>query len=212
MGDTVMKLILASKSPRRRELLDMLGVCHDIFVPDTKEDCDRTVLTPQELVMGLACRKARAAAEQLGRCGHDLSDTVILAADTVVSLDGAILEKPTDTEDARRMLGALSARRHEVYTGIAVILGGALAVDVQMTAVRFRPLTDAMIDAYIATNDPMDKAGAYGIQSLGCLLVDGIDGDYFNVVGLPLVRVDELLYSAFGLTLSSFSEPYSQTI
>ena len=212
MGDTVMKLILASKSPRRHELLDMLGVRHDIFVPETKEDCDRTVLTPEELVMGLACRKARAAAEQLGRCGHDLSDTVILAADTVVSLDGAILEKPTDTEDARRMLGALSARRHEVYTGIAVILGGALAVDVQMTAVRFRPLTDAMIDAYIATNDPMDKAGAYGIQSLGCLLVDGIEGDYFNVVGLPLVRVDELLYSAFGLTLTSFSEPYSQTI
>lgn len=207
-----MKLILASKSPRRRELLDMLGVRHDIFVPDTQEDCDRTVLTPEELVMGLACRKARAAAEQLCSCGHDLSDTVILAADTVVSLDGTILEKPTDAEDARRMLKALSARRHEVYTGIAVVLDGQLAVDVQMTAVRFRPLTDAMIDAYIATNDPMDKAGAYGIQSLGCLLVDGIDGDYFNVVGLPLVRVDELLYSAFGITLSSFSEPYSQTL
>lgn len=207
-----MNLILASKSPRRRELLDQLGVAYDIFVPDTQEDCDRTVLTPDELVMGLACRKARAAAAQLDACGRDLSDTVILAADTVVSLDGTILEKPTDAADARRMLRALSARRHEVYTGISAVCRGQLAVDVQTTAVRFRPLTDAMIDAYVATNDPMDKAGAYGIQSGGCLLVDGIDGDYFNVVGLPLVRVDELLRSAFGITLSSFSHLYSQTL
>ena len=200
-----MKLILASKSPRRRELLGMQGIDIEIFVPDTKEDCDRTRLSPDELVMGLACRKARAAAEQLTDAGKLLSDAVILAADTVVALDGVILEKPKDEDDARRMLRALSGRRHEVFTGIAAIYGGQLAVDVQTTEVYFRALTDAMIDAYIATGDPMDKAGAYGIQSRGSLLVERINGDYFNVVGLPLVRVDELLSGAFGISLADLA-------
>jgi len=199
-----MKLILASKSPRRRELLSMLGLHIDIFVPDTEEDCDRTVLSPEELVMGLACRKARAAAEQLLLCGDVPDDTVILAADTVVALDDTILEKPVDEDDARRMLKLLSGRRHEVFTGIAAIHRGRLAVDVQTTGVRFRTLTAEMIDAYIATGEPMDKAGAYGIQSRGSLFVEGIDGDYFNVVGLPLVRVDEMLWGSFGISLREF--------
>lgn len=199
-----MKLILASKSPRRRELLSMLGLHIDIFVPDTEEDCDRTVLSPEELVMGLSCRKARAAAEQLLLCGDVPDDTVILAADTVVALDGTILEKPVDEDDAHRMLKLLSGRRHEVFTGIAAIHRGRLAVDVQTTGVRFRTLTAEMIDAYIATGEPMDKAGAYGIQSRGSLFVEGIDGDYFNVVGLPLVRVDEMLWGSFGISLREF--------
>ncbi len=199
-----MKLILASASPRRRELLGMLGLHIDIFVPDTEEDCDRSVLSPEELVMGLACRKARAAAEQLSLRGDDLHDAVILAADTVVALDGVILEKPTDEDDARRMLSMLSSRRHEVFTGIAAIYRGRLAVDVQTTGVSFRVLTKDMIDTYIASGEPMDKAGAYGIQSRGSLFVEGIDGDYFNVVGLPLVRVDEMLEGSFGMTLRDF--------
>ena len=200
-----MKLILASASPRRRELLEMLGVPHTVFVPDTEEVCDRTVLSPEELVMGLACRKARAAAEQLTAAGHDLSDTVILSADTVVALNGIILEKPTDEDDARRMLRALSGRRHEVFTGIAAIHRGRLAVDVQTTGVCFRALTADMIEHYIASGEPMDKAGAYGIQSRGSLFVDRIDGDYFNVVGLPLTRADELLLSTFGAGLHDFA-------
>ena len=200
-----MKLILASKSPRRRELLGIQGIDIEIFVPDTAEDCDRTLLSPDELVMGLACRKARAAAEQLTDMGRLPDDAVILAADTVVALDGVILEKPADEDDARRMLRALSGCRHEVFTGIAAIYGGTLAVDVQTTEVYFRSLSDAMIDAYIATGDPMDKAGAYGIQSRGSLLVERINGDYFNVVGLPLVRVDEMLSSAFGISLADFA-------
>jgi len=199
-----MKLILASQSPRRRELLSMLGLHIEIFVPDTEEDCDRTRFSPEELVMGLACRKARAAAEQLAQTGCDTDSTVILAADTVVSLDGTILEKPTDEDEARRMLRALSGRRHEVFTGIAAIHRGRLAVDGQTTGVCFRALTADMIERYIASGEPMDKAGAYGIQSRGSLFVDRIDGDYFNVVGLPLVRVDEMLQSAFGVGLSAF--------
>lgn len=200
-----MKLILASKSPRRRELLDMLGVSHTVFVPDTEEDCDRTQLSPDELVMGLACRKVRAAEEQLHAADRLPDDTVILAADTVVVLNGTILEKPADEEDARRMLRALSARRHQVFTGIAAVYRGMLAVDVQTTEVFFRTLTEDMIDRYIASGEPMDKAGAYGIQSRGSLFVDRIDGDYFNVVGLPIVRVDEMLSGAFGITLADFT-------
>lgn len=196
-----MKLILASQSPRRRELLSMLGLHIDIFVPDTEEDCDRSLLSPEELVMGLACRKARAAAQQLLQRGDSVDDAVILAADTVVALNGTILEKPVDEDDARRMLKSLSGRRHEVFTGIAAIHRGRLAVDVQTTGVRFRVLTADMIDTYIATGEPMDKAGAYGIQSRGSLFVEGIDGDYFNVVGLPLVRVDEMLEGSFGISL-----------
>lgn len=98
----------------------------------------------------------------------------------------------------------LSSRRHEVFTGIAAIYRGRLAVDVQTTGVSFRVLTNDMIDAYIASGEPMDKAGAYGIQSRGCLFVEGIDGDYFNVVGLPLVRVDEMFASSFGMALRDF--------
>ena len=196
-----MKLILASASPRRRELLGMLGLHIDIFVPDTEEVCDRSVLSPEELVMGLACRKARAAMEQLTRRGDCLDDAVILAADTVVAQGGTILEKPTDDDDARRMLSMLSARRHEVFTGIAAIHRGRLAVDVQTTGVYFRSLSRDMIEDYIASGEHKDKAGSYGIQSRGSLFVDRIDGDYFNVVGLPLVRVDEMLYSSFGMTL-----------
>jgi len=196
-----MKLILASQSPRRRELLSMLGLHIEIFVPDTEEDCDRTRFSPEELVMGLACRKARAAAEQLAQTGCDTDSTVILAADTVVSLDGTILEKPTDEDDAHRMLSMLSARRHEDFTGIAAIYRGRLAVDVQTTGVYFRSLSEEMIRSYIASGEPMDKAGSYGIQSRGSLFVDRIDGDYFNVVGLPLVRVDEMLEGSFGITL-----------
>ena len=115
--------------------------------------------------------------------------------------DGTILEKPIDEDDARRMLSMLSSRRHEVFTGIAAIHRGRLAVDVQTTGVYFRSLSEEMIRSYIASGEPMDKAGAYGIQSRGSLFVDRIDGDYFNVVGLPLVRVDEMLYSSFGMTL-----------
>ena len=198
-----MKLILASRSPRRRELLGMLGLDIEIFVPDAEEDCDRSSLTPDELVMGLACRKARAAAEQLEALGRASEDAVILAADTVVVLDGRILEKPADEDDARRMLRALSGRRHDVYTGIAAIHNRRLAVDVQNTGVYFRTLTEEMIDAYVASGDPMDKAGSYGVQSRGALFVERLEGDYFNVVGLPIVRTDEMLYSAFGIRLSA---------
>ena len=196
-----MKLILASNSPRRREILSALGLRVEVLSPDVDEDCDRAAFTPEELVMGLACRKVRAAGQQLKNAGYDREDCLVLSADTVVALDGQILEKPRDDDDARRMLCALSGRMHEVYTGIALLSGDRLAVDVQRTAVYFRTLTKEDIETYIATGEPRDKAGAYGIQRRGGLFVERIDGDYFNVVGLPVVRVDELARSAFGVSL-----------
>ena len=192
--------ILASASPRRRDILSHLGLSFTVCVADVDENIDEP--SPACLVEQLARRKAKAVLDTLDT--HE--PTVVIAADTVVlDPDGQVQGKPRDAEDARRMLRALSGRRHEVFTGIAAIYEGKLAVDVQTTEVYFRTLTDAMIDAYIATGDPMDKAGAYGIQSRGSLLVERICGDYFNVVGLPLVRVDEMLVSAFGISVSDFT-------
>ena len=197
-----MKLILASKSPRRREILSMLGLHPEFLTLETEEDFDRSSVTPEELVMGLACRKVRAAAAyRRERTGREDEPELILSADTVVSLDGAVLEKPIDEDDARRMLRALSGRKHEVFTGIAAVHGHDIAVDVQKTDVYFRPLSDEDIERYVASGEPMDKAGAYGAQKKGCLLIASIDGDFFNVVGLPVSRTDDMLKSAFGFGL-----------
>ncbi len=201
-----MKLILASKSPRRRELLSMLGAEYEILTPPVDEDCDRDAFTPDELVMGLACRKARATAEQLSRLGREGEDLLVLSADTVVAFGGHILEKPRDAEDAHDMLSMLSGNRHEVYTGVAMMYRHKLTVDVQRTAVYFRPLSEDDITAYIHTGEPMDKAGSYGIQGRGSLFVERIDGDYFNVVGFPIVRIDELMRDSYGFGIREISE------
>ena len=121
------------------------------------------------------------------------SDDVVVAADTVVAIDGVVLGKPRDKAHAAEMLSALSGREHTVYTGVAVKRGKTLLVEHEATHVRFRPLTEREIDLYIQTGEPMDKAGSYGIQGYGALLVEGIRGDYFNVVGLPICRLGRML-------------------
>ncbi len=194
-----MKLILASKSPRRREILSMLGLQITVLALDTDEYGDRRELTPEELVMGLSCRKVRAAWNSLTEAAQ--KDSVVLSADTVVVYDGEILEKPVDDDDARRMLSLLSGRKHAVYTGIAAICHGQLAIDVQCTAVTFRQLTQKEIDDYVASGEPMDKAGAYAVQGRGALFVERIDGDYFNVVGLPAARADDMFRHSYGFGL-----------
>ena len=181
----------------------MLGLHPEFVTLETEEEFDRASVSPDELVMGLACRKARAANEYRRKTlGDPEEKDLILAADTVVSLDGEILEKPRDEEDAYRMLSMLSGRKHEVYTGIAAIHGRKLTIDVQKTDVYFRPLSEKDIRTYIASGEPMDKAGAYGAQKRGCLLIAGIDGDFFNVVGLPVSRVDDMLRTAYGIALT----------
>ena len=174
-------LILASQSPRRREILQMLGYefqCRPAHADETTP----AGVGPGEAVELLAARKARAAAEDAA------ADAVVLGSDTVVVLDGRILGKPADEAQAAAMLRSLSGRTHRVYTGVALLRGGDARCFHQCTEVTFYPLTAAEIAAYVATGEPMDKAGAYGIQGKGSALVEGIRGDFFTVVGLPAGR------------------------
>lgn len=186
------KLVLASASPRRRELLARLGLPFTIQPSRIDESVYRH-LPPVVRVEALALAKAREVAASL-------SDALVLGADTMVVCAGQVLGKPASPSAATRMLAFLSGRTHFVYTGVAVVRApcGPEKVTHASTAVTFRNLTPEQISAYVATGEPLDKAGAYGIQGRGALLVAGIKGDYFNVVGLPLVQVEELL-ATFGV-------------
>ena len=188
------QLILASQSPRRQELLRRIGVTNfTVLATDCDESYDPR-WSPEELVSRLSARKAAAAARAAG------PDALVIAADTMVFLDDRRLGKPADEADAFGMLSALSGREHTVRTGVTVRRGEVVRTEVEATAVRFRGLTAEEIRRYIATGEPMDKAGAYGIQERGALLVEGIRGDYFNVMGLPVLRLARML-RAFGLDL-----------
>lgn len=189
------RFILASQSPRRRELLTQIGVKQfDILVPEADESYDPT-LTPQEIVSSI-CRKKAVAARALA--GDD--EAIIITADTMVFLDGLRLGKPRDEADAAAMLRALSGRTHEVCTGVSIVQGEKIITEAETTAVTFRFLTDAEIAAYIRSGDPMDKAGSYGIQGKPALFVKGIEGCYFNVMGLPLHLLGQML-RRFGVDL-----------
>ena len=182
-----MDIILASQSPRRRELLGQMGFKgFKVNAPDVDETVDGN-LHPAMVVEELSLRKARAAAEEAD------GDDLIIAADTVVALEGTVLGKPVDESDAFTMLSALSGNRHYVYTGVTVILGEQVITAHEMTTVTFRELEPEEIDRYIATGEPMDKAGSYGIQGLAALFIKGIEGDYFNVMGLPIYRLGRIL-------------------
>lgn len=184
-------LCLASRSPRRAELLRTLGVAFRVLDVEVDET-PRPGEAPADYVRRLACDKARA-----GRAAAAGVDAPVLAADTTVVVDRAILGKPEDADDARRMLARLAGRAHEVFTGVALVdARGELRCTVARTGVRFRALTAGEIAAYVASGEPLDKAGAYGIQGLGGALVAGIDGSYSNVVGLPLAETLALLDAA----------------
>ena len=181
-----MAMILASQSPRRRELLGQMGFSFTVR-PAKGEELPHPELTPAQLVEELARQKALEVSAEAE------ADDVVVAADTVVAIDGKVLGKPHDKVHAAQMLSAMSGREHTVYTGVAVKRGETLLVEHEATQVRFRPLTEREIDLYIQTGEPMDKAGSYGIQGYGALLVEGIRGDYFNVVGLPICRLGRML-------------------
>ena len=186
-----MHIILASQSPRRRELLERMGISQFDVIPAKGEERADPSLTPEQLVEALSRQKAAEVA-----AAHP--DALIIAADTVVAVDGAVLGKPRSREDAADMLKRLSGREHTVYSGLTVSWQGRSITQHEATTVRFRPLTQADITHYISTGEPMDKAGAYGIQGYGCTLVEGISGDYYNVVGLPVCRLSQIL-SGFGV-------------
>ncbi len=189
-----MRIILASQSPRRRELLERVGIKDFAVAAPNVDESVEPGLAPAEMVERLSLRKAGAAAEKAE------PEALIIAADTVVALDGAVLGKPGDEEEAFAMLSALSGREHHVYTGLTVWQGERRVTQHEETAVVFRTLGSEEIRGYIATGEPMDKAGAYGIQGVGALLVRGIQGDYCNVMGLPVFRLGRIL-TEFGVDL-----------
>ena len=173
-------LLLASKSPRRREILTNAGLKFEVRPPDVLEArCDGEA--PADYVRRLAQSKAEAVVR--GR------DDIALGADTVVIVDNIVLEKPAGAADAVRMLRLLAGRDHEVVTGICLASGSGLIVEVETTRVHFGPMTSDEIEGYVASGEPLDKAGAYAIQGLASKFIDRIEGDYFNVVGLPIARV-----------------------
>ncbi len=174
------KIILASASPRRRELLSLAGFDFDVVTAHVNEVLDPE-LEPQALVMSLAEQKARAVAKK-----H--KEQIVIGADTVVVLEGKVLGKPKDEADAAKMLKSLSGKAHEVFTGVSIIKNEKSHCFFERTKVKFCELDDEQIRTYVASGEPMDKAGAYGIQGKGCVLVEGIEGDYFNVVGFPVSR------------------------
>ena len=182
--------ILASGSPRRKELLELMGLEFKVIVSQADEDSVSKDLKPELYVQELALLKASATAKEVLRN----KNAVIISADTIVTLDGQILGKPKDEDDAFNMLSKLSGREHEVYTGYCVMRisdGKAVCGKVRTKVIR----------GYINSGEPMDKAGAYGIQGLGSLLIEKIDGDYFNVVGLPISALADTLEDEFDIKL-----------
>ena len=196
-------LVLASASPRRQQLISVFGLPVLVRPADVDERVPEGQ-PPAGVVETLSRRKAERALQELSaEIPPAPGETrIIIGCDTLVALDGEVMGKPGDEAEAREMLRRLSGRTHEVYSGVTCIRetdGKALTAH-RMTRVRFRPLSEARIARYVATGEPMDKAGAYGIQGVGALLVDGIEGCYFNVVGLPLSLLSDMLES-FGVQL-----------
>lgn len=192
-----MSLVLASQSPRRRELLHQIGIDDFKIIPSQKEEKKDPSLTPKDLVMHLSRQKAEEVA---GKCSRD---DIIIAADTVVSLKGQILGKPKNREDGARMLSLLSGNKHEVFSGVTVKKGDLILNEYEETAVYFREMTEEEISWYLSTGEPMDKAGAYGIQGIGIRFISRIEGDYSNVVGLPICRLLSMLEKAGWNTLKN---------
>jgi septum formation protein len=178
-------VVLASQSPRRRQLLELIGIKHEVRPSDIDESVNVGEL-PEQYAERVAREKASTAS-----LAHP--DALVVAADTIVVIDDVILGKPRDVIDAERMLAMLSGRTHTVMTAVAVSHGDRMASGVEIVDVTFVPLDDIQISEYVATGEPMDKAGAYGIQGYGATIVRRIDGDYFAVMGLSLVRLVALL-------------------
>ena len=180
-----MSLILASQSPRRQELLGLFWIPFTVRVADIDESMDSRA-NPYAEVARVSQLKALADPRD--------PDDVVIAADTIVVCEGRVLGKPHDAEEARQMLRLLSGRDHQVMTGMTVLRGDKAAICTEVTDLRFRELSDREIDAYVATGEPMDKAGAYGIQGGAALFCERMVGDYYNVMGLPVCRLSKILH------------------
>lgn len=186
------RIVLASGSPRRQELLTRIGIRDfTVRVPQVEEWYPQG-LTPPEIVSYISREKSQAVPSE--------EDEIVITADTMVFLDDQRLGKPQDEADALRMLTALQGRRHTVCTGVTVRQGDRVLTESEATGVVFRPAEESELRAYIATGEPMDKAGSYGVQGKGALLVERLEGDFFNVMGLPVLRLSRML-AQFGIKL-----------
>ena len=194
-----MKIILASKSPRRREILSSLGISFEILSADADESSFER--DPLRLAEELSLRKGRATRDLLISRGEWNDDTLVIAADTVVVRGEEILGKPKDEADAVRMLRSLSGSTHSVVSGVSLLYGDREAAASEQTTVVFSRLSDEDVLRYVKTGEPMDKAGAYAVQGLAAMWIEGIRGDYFSVVGLPVHRLNELLREFLGKEL-----------
>lgn len=189
-----MKIILASASPRRKSLMDVLGLDFEIKVSDCEEKVDKHS-NVENIVMSLSLQKAQAVSKYVD------SNCLIIGADTVVSYSNEILGKPKDYDDAVRMLKLLSGKTHSVYTGFTLIQtsDGTVVTDYERSDVTFRELSEKQIIDYVNTGEPIDKAGAYSIQGIASSFVENLDGDYNNVVGLPIYKLSKYLYNSFNI-------------
>lgn len=191
-----MKIVLASKSPRRKEILSSLGLKFDIIVADADERSDEP--DPKKRVADLAAIKGRAVIDALA----DKNDVLIIASDTLVFACGELLGKPRDKDDARRMINMLSGREHSVVSGLYLSYNGKEVLSADETKVIFDTMTDAEIESYIESDEPYDKAGGYAVQGLASLYISGLKGDYFNVVGLPVNLLYKTLKKELGIDLN----------
>ena len=201
----MVQLILASKSPRRKEILENLGLSFRIVTADTDETCHEQ--DPCRFVSTLALRKGRAVLDRMSAEQAVTDETIVIAADTVVAVGNEILGKPRDRADAERMLRLLGGKAHQVISGIALLSPHKCAVASEVTHVRFAPLSESDLAFYLASDEPYDKAGAYAVQGLASLFIEGLDGDYFNVVGLPVKRMRDLFLSTFDMDLTRLVDP-----
>lgn len=184
------KIILASKSPRRHDILNLAGYSHTVMVSDADETLPAGI-SPADAVRVLSVRKAEAVLSELNNEGSE--DFVIIAADTVVEFEGDIFGKPKDEADARRMLSAMSGKSHYVHTGVTVTDGERTVSETVSARVVMREITSEELEGYIASGAPMDKAGAYGIQGTAGAFVSSVEGDFFSIMGLPMCRLSEIL-------------------
>lgn len=187
-----MSLILASNSPRRKELLERMGLEFTVIAANVDETMDLLNHRPEAEAMRIAKKKARSVPAGAG--------DIVISADTIVVIDGQVLGKPSDEGEAERMLSALSGKRHTVYTAVAVIRDNTCVSFVSKSGVYFRELAPSEIRAYVSSGEPKDKAGAYGVQGLGALFIDRIDGDFYTVMGLPVARLAQTL-RIFGIKI-----------
>lgn len=194
-----MRVILASKSPRRREILELMGLDFEVITEDTDESCDIT--QPDLLVQTLARRKGEAVVEKILAEQGDVTDTLFIACDTLVYADKRFLGKPRDRDDAYNMLSTLSGKSHEVWSGIYLYFNGKSVTRAAVTEVEFFEMTEEEKQKYLDSGEPFDKAGGYAVQGKAALYIKGLKGDYFNVVGLPASLLYRTLSEELGIAV-----------